>query len=272
MLFLSLLGVVVFGLLIALTINYSVVMWENKRITDLTSKIKTDSEYNNPVLDKDPNSHGFTSRDLGDTMSKSKSIQTANFDARKLVPVNSDDLPQWAKTLWNFLLNLRTNFFSQIKRLVSYLFSLVKPPEIDDLAKQQKEQVEVSVVVEKVKNATDKESSSLVLSSTDNSVVVDSASVEVVSDGPEEIPEFLQKQNQKTEQAKDSGLFDKLEDKILEKLKKVGLSNYDIWLDLAKLYEDFEQKEKAMEVYTMILKHADGKEKDVARDRLIAIN
>ena len=272
MLFLSLFGVVVFGLLIALTINYSVVIWENKRITDLTSKIKPDSEFNNSVLDKDPNSHSFTSRDLGDSVSKTKSIQPANFDARKLVQVSSDDIPKWAKTLWNFLMNLRANFFSQIKRLVVYLFSLVKPPLQDNFAQQQQEQVEVSVVVEKVKNATDKEADSLALTTVDNSVIIDSVSVEVVQDKHEVVPDFLNKKTEKEDQVKDTGLFDKLEDKILEKLKKVGLSNYDIWLDLANLYEDFEQKEKAMEVYTMILKHADGKEKDMARDRLISIN
>lgn len=264
---------VVFSLLIALTINYSVVIWENKRINDLTSKIKLDPEFSDSVLEKDPHSHSFTSVDLGDSVSKSRSIQPTNFDARKLVQVSSEDIPEWAKSLWKFLVNLRGNFFSQIKRLVTYLFSLVKPPETNDSAQQVQEQVEVSVVVEKVKNASEKENhNSLALAAQDKSIIVDSSAKEVADIGEENIPEFLQKKDTISTNTKDTGLFDRLEDKILDKLKKVGLSNYDIWLDLARLYEDFDQKEKAMEVYTMILKHADGKEKDVARDRLIAIN
>jgi hypothetical protein len=67
-------------------------------------------------------------------------------------------------------------------------------------------------------------------------------------------------------------LFEKLENKILEKLREGGMANYDLWLELGDLYIKFEMKEKAKSVFALVLKHSEDKTKDIARNKLIGLS
>jgi hypothetical protein len=70
----------------------------------------------------------------------------------------------------------------------------------------------------------------------------------------------------------DRSLFEKVENRILEKLKTSGLNNYDIWLELGELYVKYDEKEKATEVFALVLKHTtDEHQKEQARNFLIGL-
>jgi hypothetical protein len=73
-------------------------------------------------------------------------------------------------------------------------------------------------------------------------------------------------------ESKTDAVFEKLENRILEKLKKQGLNNYEIWLELGELYEKYNQREKALEVYALVLKHSEDDSKKIARNRLIGLS
>ena len=75
----------------------------------------------------------------------------------------------------------------------------------------------------------------------------------------------------KTQKSKDE-VYEKIENSILDKLKIAGLSHYDIWLELGKHYEKYNEREKAIEIYSMVMKHSEGRNKDIARDGLIALS
>jgi hypothetical protein len=74
-----------------------------------------------------------------------------------------------------------------------------------------------------------------------------------------------------SQENKRGALFKKLETNILKKLKTAGLNHYDIWLELAKLYEKYGKTQEAVKIYAMILKHAQGQAKEFARNKLIAL-
>jgi uncharacterized membrane protein (Fun14 family) len=67
-------------------------------------------------------------------------------------------------------------------------------------------------------------------------------------------------------------LFEKLENKIIEKLREGGMSNNDLWLELGDLYVKFDMKEKAKSIYALVLKHSEDKTKDIARNKLIGLS
>ena len=79
-------------------------------------------------------------------------------------------------------------------------------------------------------------------------------------------------QNYQATTNKNTDKYEKIENSILKRLQEVGLNNYDIWLELANHYQKHQENEKAKEIYAMVLKHAQGKEKEMAMNGLIALN
>lgn len=67
-------------------------------------------------------------------------------------------------------------------------------------------------------------------------------------------------------------IFNKIENSILERLKKTSLTDYGIWLELGMHYEKFHEFDKSKEVYALVMKHAKDQEKDFAKNKLIALS
>lgn len=66
--------------------------------------------------------------------------------------------------------------------------------------------------------------------------------------------------------------FEKMEARILDKLKLSGLNHYNVWIELGELYMKFDEKDKASEVFALVLKNTkDDREKEVARNHLIGL-
>ena len=75
-----------------------------------------------------------------------------------------------------------------------------------------------------------------------------------------------------TGKSEEMGLFEKLENRILRRLQKSGMSDYDIWLELGDLYVKYNETKKAMEIYALVLKHSvNDIQKEKAMNKLIGL-
>jgi hypothetical protein len=258
----SFLFIIFSGMMVLLVLNYAVYLWENKKISDLSSQRKPDLDDPDDVLNKKTGAQGFTSRDMGGSLGKnSKSgLQQINSEQRKVVFVDDGEYPSWILSVRDFLTSMRTNFWVQIKNIWFYLINLTKSHSESNSnlknSKKEKEETQIAEVVEKIQDADPE------IQKQDTAQVVN----QVIVINPKKPG------SQATTLTKDQELFAKIENRLLQKLKDVGMRHYDIWVELGKLYEKYDQKEKAKEVYSFLLKNAQDKEKEFARNRLIEIS
>lgn len=267
LIFASLVFTIIFGFISVLCLNYSVFLWENKKVNDLTKQIK---HTDNQILQKSNVSRNFSSIDLSNNIGKTESLKVVGeFYNKTLVNIKNQDYPYWFLKLVREFNLFRTNIFGYLKRFISYLIHLTTPVH--------QTTVEPKNVEKELKPDF-----------TSSKNIFEDGEVEVLEVYPnsqedEELPfstqkndsdlatiSFIGTDSEKNE--KDMNIFEKLESRILEKLKGVGLNHYDIWLELGNLYEKYDEKEKAMEIYALVLKHSSGKEKELARDRLIGLS
>jgi|GEM_PF-5300523 len=66
--------------------------------------------------------------------------------------------------------------------------------------------------------------------------------------------------------------YEKEEQKILSRLQDSDLKDYAVWLELGDLYGKHEDYSKQRETYSFVLKNGQGKEKNMAMNKLIAMN
>jgi hypothetical protein len=262
----------VFGLVIVIILNYAIHSWENLKVDDLTSRI-VHSQKN--ILNKSSVNRGFTSFDLSRSLPK-------KIQERALVVVSEkSEYPEWIKRTLKEIDFARKNLFSATKKMIAYLFSLSKPAEIVDYEKEDEENKkkgEVDHVIQKVSNISQKKAQSSLdkdfpLKLEEPTKENDSIEISNAKNQDMATIGIAASASKITEQSKDSNssVFEKLESRILLKLKDSGLENYDIWLELGELYVKFEEKEKAKEIFALILKHSHGKQKEIARDKLIGL-
>jgi hypothetical protein len=72
----------------------------------------------------------------------------------------------------------------------------------------------------------------------------------------------------------ESNNFEKMEQRILNKLKESGEGNFDIWLSLAEMYRENGTEtstEKAREIYSFVSKNSVGKDREKAINGLIGL-
>ncbi len=259
-----------FATIAVMCLHYAFYLYENRKIEDLTRKIQPRTTTD--VMQKTYADRGFTSRDMGENISKAtKSLQPIHAETRRVMGMMTSSGGSWLQNLKIFFTNLRYQFWPQIKRLWENAISLLLPVHHDHEEEKQPtteiipanadtadfedevdrlKQEQINDLVEKVISQTESEHHGTTFHT--NAKV---APKKPTLDDPEQ-----------------KILFEKLETKLLNRLKEVGLKHFDIWLQLGELYEKYEEYSKATEIYNMILKNSEGKEKDFARDRLIAIS
>lgn len=253
----SFFGTIFLSTLTLLFLNYSVYLWENKKILDLSSRIKSPNiPESEMILGKSNSSRGFTSIDMGESLSKQRSISPINADERKVLFTEDDLGPKWINQIVTFFKRLRANFWIQLKNGIVYLINLAKNTQTK--TKNADEEKIITEVIEKVKSIDDQEQTEN--ENPTQSLVSPSNQVVVIN------PKKSQENENPSQKSKE--LFEKMEDKLLKKLKEVGMNHFDIWLDLGKLYEDQNEPKKAKEIYQMVLKHATGKDQEAARNAL----
>jgi hypothetical protein len=266
----SFLSLITFATIAVMSLHYAFYLYENRKIEDLTRKIQPRTTTD--VMQKTYADRGFTSRDMGENVSKTtKSLQPIQEETRRVMGMMTNNGSGWIQNIKLFLTNLRYQFWPQILHIWQNAISLLKT--VDNTGPEEQEPVTEIIPASHSDEVFEDE--------------VDRLKQEQINDLVEKVISQTESENQgatfhtnaKTTAKKPSlsdpdqkALFDRLETKLLNKLKEVGLKHFDIWLQLGELYEKYEENEKATEIYNMILKNSEGKEKDFARDRLIAIS
>lgn len=261
------------GLILAILINYSIYLWESKKVDDLTSTIR--HEETSHVM-RGTAKHSFSS-----FAGKPKTLTGSSNDQihENSLSINKKhDYPDWLNKLIEELEAFKKNAFKSIKRFFRYLVHITSPSEsikVTDVQKEQekeRKQSEIDEVVEKVSeaNAT-KEVEEEIFPEPPKVFATQShaTSDQDEEDGDDATLGLAGLSDEKEE--KDMSLFEKLETRILTKLRESGLDHYDIWVELGDLYLKFDEKEKAREVFALVLKHSEGTPKELARNRLIGL-
>jgi hypothetical protein len=290
LIFLSLTLTILSFFAFCLVLNYAIYSWENEKINDLTHLKKPKSQnYNDQILQKPTYSRPILSK----TYENSKQLVTLDhrFRGTKL------------QKAFRFFLLFKNFIFKKWKWFLVYLTSLVTPVEEQNKAKikqikEIKTKKEVDNFVSKMhknnltvdnslnhqeeenldpktlamlknrqkikeqifaKNLQDKKTDPKIETQPKTSLTENTATINLVKDT-------------KQKEEKDMTLFEKLENKILENIKNSDMQDWKVWLDLAFLYEKYDQKQKALEIHAMVSKHATGEEKKIAVNHLIVLS
>ncbi len=266
---------------IVLIINYLIISWESQKVDALASQIKHSSYEENSILYKSDVSREFTSLDLI-KVSKAGINKATNIYDKTLVKITSQEYPNWINRVVEELTKLRQNFIKTVRGWIKYIVSLSKPAVEEtkhDKVNAFREKIkmeEIEDFVDKVVDNNLSQANSLTvledqsLSKLDEKMdVADNSTLE----NKTATLNLASNPNRAAQAGEGAGIFEKLENRILQKMKDVGLGNYDLWLELGQLYLKYGEKEKAVEVFALVLKHTqDEGQKDLARNQLIGLN
>lgn len=239
----------------AMLVSYALWYWENQKVLDLSKHLKL---QNGSILEKGMGKRGFSTFDLSASIQKSKGL------AKNIVSGTVTSVQGLARGVQKsgILTKISTGTSRAVSGITTGFGSLIKPVNEQEAVKPQLTQEEL-----KEKNYHE---------------AVDKL-IEEATPFEQEIPKVAtidyakgtqsnQQQNPAAINADDMSLFEKLELRILNRLKETGMENYDIWLELGALYKKFGQYDKAKDVFALVLKHASDKNKEMARNELIGLN
>lgn len=299
LMFVSLLATLLFGSTLVLLVNYAVVTWEKTKIDSLASKIKQTD--NLTILSKGVASHRFTSLDVSDNMKpatarKSLTRTAAGLYNKTITVIATQNYAGWWGKIVEELAALRRDWLGTLRRWFVFFMSLAKPLTDDQgqtaqaIEKEERQKRELSAVVDRVKDASRNPAESFQSTPTNDptttsqAVMVDAASTADHLVAANQNPP-LAAQRQDRPQVATIGLgagfdtgktdtdmtqFEKIERRILDRLQASGLKNYDIWIQLGDFYLKYGELEKAKEIFALVLKQANGEQKEIARNRLIS--
>lgn len=227
--------------------SYAIWYYENQKILDLAKNIKDNNRSS--ILNTGMGKRGFSSFDLTASINRSKLL------AKDLAKATVIGL----KTVKNSVSSSKVmdTLSAKAKKTASGLgagvASFVKPMEdIEELAPVLPEERYRQDVDKLIDNAVERPSFN-------PPKQAQNATLDMAAE-------------KKNRQEDDMNIFDKLELRILNRLKESDMTNYEIWLELGNLYKKFNQNEKAKEVFALVLKHASDGNKERARNELIGLN
>lgn len=285
--------------LFVMLLNYSVFEWENKKIQDLTNRrIKKSDNQNDDILQKPSYSRSILSKSyqgskqivLGDHKFEENYLENLQFKFLNFAKKFKKISVEFFKSLPNLLkpkeernkiklkqeIQFRTkkdvgSFVSKMgKKTTSQLDEEVElEPEIlnDKVSSLMKERERIKKEI--FNKPLDIKEKPFVAFTT--KIPIASSSTTTATPAKSTATINLAKEIEgKSEE--EMSLFEKLENKIIDSLKKADMQDWKIWLDLALLYQKHNQTQKALEIYALVLKHGTGREKDMARDGLIALS
>jgi hypothetical protein len=248
----SILCLIVFAAGWVVSLSYAIYLWEKNVVTNLAGQIEPITE--NSIFKPQSKKH-FTpevSSAAFDKMNKNGAVKmVSGAYENTLMKIKENDYQGILKKTWHIISDFFANFSTRMKQLFDYLVTLSKPiatdVTLDDGVKAKEDEI-IDNTIEKV-----------VAQNEEKETVPDSDVASVVT-------------STKTKKEEDLEMFERLEGRILAKLKESGLNNYDLWLQLGDLYIKYDEQEKAKEIFAMILKSSEGQYKELARDRLIGLD
>ena len=293
--FINLIFVSGFCFLLIVFLRYAIYLWENQTINKLTKNIPvSQSVYNSSTLgDESLNDHNIEKQSL--TPSMKFSINNKYFE-RSLVIVQSHDYKDWFEKIAETTKKVASNLGYYTKKAFKYIVDLSKsgnnfPDQEEKHTKSPQSAEKINEIAEKITQITQSDSvpqsakqtttNTNFINSFDSIKDIDSVQNNLQLKNNFETNQISQQSNPQgatlnlavdDKPTKDTTTYDKIEKSILSKLQETGLNHYDIWLELGQFYQKYEEKEKAKEIFAMVMKHAQGRDKDIARNGLIALS
>lgn len=281
---LSLGSALLFFLLTVLITSYAIFLWESERINNL-ARSSDSGEVSSGILTKNNANRGFTSLGFKKFKFSDRKKKVSEDNADNSVILMGDEDGGENKYM-EIIKTTKDKFLEVIKKVYEYLINLYKSSKTEEEKLKervaQQKQEEIDEVVERVARAGSeiKDTETVIL---EEEYYAENDSGAMLTDEEEQKKESLEGQKdveaatlniagKKSSDPEEMSVFEKLEARVLSKLKGDGLDNYDIWLELGDLYLKFGEKEKAREIFALVLKHADGNVKEMARNKLIGLN
>jgi hypothetical protein len=214
----------------------------------------------------------------------------ANAYDRTLHAIEEQKFEDWLDAIEKIFKMLKKDFFGTIKNFFKFLVNISKPIDKNDFETRmaninaQRQQLEVDKMVTKLQeNMQDQTlrldaSENLDLPTNINKISTKFANNNQLKPIKTVIrlkPSLAEDDIEiKTEEIEESELneFQKVEQRLLLKLKEIGVGNYDLWLDLAELYSKNNSITKAKEIYTYVAKNAKDKNKQRAINNIIGLD
>ena len=279
LLIISLLFISGFSFLGIITLSWAIFDWEKRKIDGLMNADNRGNQstgYTSPSFNffNNINSNVQSNPAMNNTKEQAAKVaqNVSKTFSRTLVIIKETNYSSGFAKIVEKIKDIGSNFWLYSKLAANYLMKLNKNSagaevvDEEQFQKDEKAKQDVAETVQRVASIKDdKKSDILDVIDLEESVVIDQSRTDKDSFATLNMASSTRSDVEQT-------IFEKLENSILEKLQAVGLNNYGIWIELAKLYEKYNENQKAVEIYAMVLKHASGLEKDFARDKLIALS
>jgi hypothetical protein len=265
------------------SVNFAWVLWEKERVDNLTKQIKPTEEQDDLFKRKQSREYtqSFDIRSFG-----KKGVTRAHQAYEKtMVAISDGKYPGWVGRVIDIFNQTRRDFFASVRSFIKYLLHLAKPDEYSDpntILQENLKEKQVDQAIQQIKTTQSEISKTAVAEVAEDKEEkeTDEKDDPMFADDSSPIKVTLNETNptatiglthQKGSSPSNTA-FEKLEARILDKLKQSGLTHYNVWLELGELYLKFDEKEKASEVFALVLKNTkDDKEKEIARNRLIGL-
>jgi hypothetical protein len=206
-----------------------------------------------------------------------------NIRDRTMYAIEDQQFEDWVDAIDKIFKMLRNDFFGTIKKFLKFLINLSKPLEIEDFEAKwakvnaRRQQIEVEQMVEKLKEQNSSEFIALegstipqlptkITKIAGTGLLPKSTSKTIITLKKTTEEEFVLSTTEiEISESNELSDFEKLEQRLLSKLKDSGSSHYDLWLDLAELYIKNNSQSKAREIYTYVAKNS----KDILKQKAI---
>jgi hypothetical protein len=249
---LSILVLFVSFLILLLSLNYSVIHWEENKILSLSRKNRAKNHFTGSVdnvTTNKPSSVQSILSSISNQQNYSDMKQSFNSSIKKNAA--------FAKTKQFFAQVIELS--KPVKKISSEFVEVdYKKPQGTDSVTTEKQQIPVEIRSDFEAKTIKSEPRQGYTKQVPKSEILEDATIGLAPN--------------KDSKNEELGMFEKLEARLYEKLKQSGMSNYDIWLELGDLYHKYDDNKKALEIYALVSKHSkDELQRKIAVNKLIGL-
>jgi hypothetical protein len=263
----SLFFIILFGFLGALNLSYVIYNWEKNRVEEMTKNFMP-QESNKVMAARAEYSSSIQTTDTTKFKKKMKvPKKIEEFYHSSMVVLSQQDYKGWLDKIIFNVKKVTSNLGLYSKYSFNYVMNLIKKSDdtsIEEAKVEVDNSADINETIEKVKsisknNPRDRESEYINITEekVDNSKPTN-ATINMAADDDKS--------------KRDKNVYNQLEDLILEKLKTNGMDCWPVWMELAAHYEKYKEFDKAVEIFAMVMKNSKGPEKNIAKDKLIALS
>ena len=263
----SLLFLILFGFLGAMVLSYSIYNYEKVRVDEITNIAQAAEEQPEVMTGRAQYSSSIRSKD--NNKSKGKMPKKINdFYQSSMVVLRDQDYKGWfQKFMFNFK-KVTSNIGLYTKYSYNFLMGMIQKPD-NHMSKEPEIEIEAN---ESIKQRSDRVQG-MTKSSVSDYKEFHKEAVEVQeAPKPEAENATINMVSGDDNQNRERNVYNKLEEVILTKLKANGMDCWPIWMELAAHYEKYKEYDKAVEIFAMVMKNSKGPEKNIAKDKLIALS